>query len=93
MRKHTVVTLFIVIFTMAVSLPNPALSMSVGAQLGVLSVTTPTQVQHAGWCGRRGCLRRPYYQSPPPDAYHSYRPWPFYNYFFGSGWLSYGVYR
>jgi hypothetical protein len=32
---------------------------------------------------RRSCLRRPYYQSPPPYAY--YRPYPYYNYFYGSG--------
>jgi hypothetical protein len=93
-RKHAVATTLAgMILTAAASSPDPAHAMSVGAQLGVLSATAPAQVEQAGWCGRRGCLGRPYYQNPPPYAYYSYRPWPYYNYFFGSGWSSYGVYR
>jgi hypothetical protein len=82
----------------AVSLPNQASAMTVGAPLGILSATAPTQLEQAGgWCGgRRGCWGRPYYQGPPPPppyAYYSYRPWPYYNYFLGSGWSTYGWYR
>jgi hypothetical protein len=73
----------------AVSLPNQASAMTLDA----IGATARTQVEQAGWCGRRGCLGRPYYQSPPPYAYYSYRPWPYYNYFLGSGWPSYGWYR
>jgi hypothetical protein len=73
----------------AVSVPNQASAMTLDA----LRATAGTQVEQAGWCGRRGCLGRPYYQSPPAYAYYSYRPWPYYNYFLGSGWPSYGWYR
>jgi hypothetical protein len=94
MRKRPVaLTLAGVILATSVRSPHPAHAMIVGAQLSILSATALTQVQRAGWCGRRGCLGRPYYQSPPPYAYYSYRPWPYYNYFFGSGWSTYGVYR
>jgi hypothetical protein len=94
MRKRPVApALAGVILATSVSSPHPAHAMIVGAQLSILSATALTQVQRAGWCGRRGCLGRPYYQSPPPYAYYSYRPWPYYNYFFGSGWSTYGVYR
>jgi hypothetical protein len=94
MRKHPVApALAGVLLATSVSSPHPAHAMIVGAQLSILSATALTQVQRAGWCGRRDCLGRPYYQSPPPYAYYSYRPWPYYNYFFGSGWSSYGVYR
>ena len=94
MRKRPVApALAGVILATSVSSSHPAHAMIVGAQLSILSATALTQVQRAGWCGRRGCLGRPYYQSPPPYAYYSYRPWPYYNYFFGSGWSSYGVYR
>jgi hypothetical protein len=93
-RIHAVAAALAGVISMtAISSPNPAHALSVGAQLGVLSATAPTQVQQTGWCSRRGCLGRPYYQSPPPYAYYSYRPWPYYNYFFGSGWSSYGIYR
>jgi hypothetical protein len=79
----------------AVSLPHQAHGMPIGAPLGILSTTAPTQV---GWCSpRRGCLGRPYYQNyeaPPPYAYYwNYRPFPYYNYFLGSGWPSYGWYK
>jgi hypothetical protein len=74
---------------MAMSLPNQASAMTLYA----FGATSGTQVEQAGWCGRRGCLGRPYYQSPPPYAYYSYRPWPYYNYFLGSGWPTYGWYR
>jgi hypothetical protein len=77
----------------AVSLPDQANAMTIG----VLSVTAPTQLEQAGWCGaRRACLGRPYYRSyeaPPPYAYWNYRPFPYYNYFLGSGWPSYGWYK
>jgi hypothetical protein len=77
----------------AVSLPNQACGMTLDASLGVLKAAATTQPEQAGWCGRRGCLGRPYYQSPPPYAYYSYRPWPYYNYFLGSDWPTYGWYR
>jgi hypothetical protein len=94
MRKHSVAApLAGAILATAVSSPNPAHAMSPGSQLGILSAAAPTKVEQTGWCSRRGCLARPYYQSPPPYGYYSYRPWPYYNYFFGSGWSSYGVYR
>jgi hypothetical protein len=94
MRKRPVApALAGVILATSVSSSHPAHAMIVGAQLSILSARALTQVQRAGWCGRRGCLGRPYYQSPPPYAYYSYRPWPYYNYFFGSGWSTYGVYR
>jgi hypothetical protein len=94
MRKQAVAAVLAgALMTTAVSSPNQAHAMSAGAQLGVLSAEAPTQVEQAGWCGRRGCLGRPYYHSPPPYAYYPSRPWPYYNYFFGSGWSSYGVYR
>jgi hypothetical protein len=94
MRKRPVApALAGVILATSVSSSHPAHAMIVGAQLSILSATALTQVQRTGWCGRRGCLGRPYYQSPPPYAYYSYRPWPHYNYFFGSGWSTYGVYR
>jgi hypothetical protein len=67
MRKRPVApTLAGVILATSVSSPHPAHAMIVGAQLSILSATALTQVQRAGWCGRRGCLGRPYYQSPPP---------------------------
>ena len=79
-----------VMLTTGVSLPNQANGMTIS----ILSGTAPAQIERAGWCGgRRGCLGRPYYQSPPPYAYYSYRPWPYYNYFLGSGWPTYGWYR
>jgi hypothetical protein len=94
MRNYAVAaTIAGAVLMTAVNSPRPALAMSVDAQLRVLSATAATQVEQAGWCGRRGCLGRPYYQSPPPYAYHSYRPWPYYSYFPGSGWTSYGVWR
>jgi hypothetical protein len=72
-----------------VSLPNQASAMTVG-----ILTAAPTDLEQAGWCSaRRGCLGRPYYQSPPPYAYYSYRPWPYYNYFYGSGWSTYGFYK
>jgi hypothetical protein len=75
----------------AVSVPNQADAMTIG----ILGAAAPTQLeQTGGWCdARRGCLGRPYYQSPPPYAYYSYRPWPYYNYFLGSGWPTYGWYK
>jgi hypothetical protein len=73
-----------------VSLPNHASAMTVG----ILSATARADLEQAGWCSaRRGCLGRPYYQNPPPYAYYSYRPWPYYNYFYGSGWSTYGLYK
>jgi hypothetical protein len=96
MRKYALsATLAGAMLATAVSLPNQALAMTVGARLGILSATAPTQLEQAGgWCGgRRGCWGRPYYQSPPPYAYYSYRPWPYYNNFWGSGWSTYGFYR
>ena len=79
-----------VMLTTGVSLPNQANGMTIS----ILSGTAPAQIEQAGWCGgRRGCLGRSYYQSPPPYAYYSYRPWPYYNYFLGSGWPTYGWYR
>jgi hypothetical protein len=94
MRKYAVAATFSgAMFAMAVGSPNLARAMSVDARFGVLSATAVTQVEQAGWCGRRGCLGRSYYQSPPPYAYYTYRPWPYYNYFLGSGWSTYGVYR
>ena len=44
-----------------VSLPNQASAMTLDA----LGAAARTQVEQAGWCGRRGCLGRPYYQSAP----------------------------
>lgn len=94
-RRALLTTLASATWTMVVALTNHADAMTIGARLGVLSTTVPTQVEPTGGlCGRRrGCWGRPYYQSPPPYAYYSYRPWPYYNYFLGSGWPSYGLYR
>jgi hypothetical protein len=72
-----------------VGLPNHAEALT---PLGILNATAPSQLEKVGWCDpRRSCLRRPYYESPPPYAY--YRPYPYYNYFYGSGWATYGVYK
>ena len=81
--------------TMVVALTNHASAMTIDPGLDVLSTTVTTQVERArGWCGaQRGCWGRPHYHPPQPYAYHSYRPWPYYNYFLGSGWPSYGWYR
>ena len=87
MRKHAVAALTGVMVTTAVGLPNPAHAMSVGAQLGVLSATTPTQVQLRMVRPAR-LLEASLLSVSPPYAYYSYRPWPYYNYFFGSGWSS-----
>jgi hypothetical protein len=78
-----------------VSLPNQANAMTIGALLGILGASAPTQLEQAGGrCGgRRGCLGRPYYQSPLPYAYYSDRPWPYYNYFMGNAWPTYGFYK
>jgi hypothetical protein len=96
MQKNAVSTVFAgAMLATAVSLPNQASGVTLDPSLGVLGATAPTQLEQAGgWCNaRRGCLGRPYYQSPPPYAYYSYRPWPYYNYFFGSGWSTYGLYK
>jgi hypothetical protein len=96
MRRHALPTaLASATLTMVVALTNHASAMTIGARLGVLGTTATTQVERVGgWCGaRRGCLGRPYYQTTQPYAYYSYRPWPYYNYFLGSGWPSYGWYR
>jgi hypothetical protein len=84
--------LAIATLTMAVVFTSRASAVTIGA---VLSTTASPQVERAGgWCGeRRGCWGRPYHHSPQPYAYYSYRPWPYYNYFLGSGWPSYGWYR
>jgi hypothetical protein len=83
------------ILATAVSLPNQARGMTIGASIAILRATPPAQLEQAGaWCGgRRGCWGRPYYQSPPYAYWNYYRPWPYYNYFLGSGWSTYGLYR
>jgi hypothetical protein len=96
MRRPTLAAaLAVATLTIAVALTSRANAMTIGVRLGVLSTTATTDVERAGgWCGgRRGCWGRPYSQSPQPYAYYSYRPWPYYNYFLGSGWPSYGWYR
>ena len=63
MRKYAVAATFSgAMFAMAVGSPNLARAMSVDARFGVLSATAVTQVEQAGWCGRRGCLGRSYYK-------------------------------
>jgi hypothetical protein len=93
MQKNAVSTVFAGVMAMAMGLPNQAAGMSLDPSLGVLSATGTKQAKQAAWCGRRACLGRSYYQSPPPYAYYSYRPWPYSSYFFGSGWATYGFYK
>jgi hypothetical protein len=92
-NRASLAALTFAIFANMVAIPYETRAMTIASPAGLSSAAAaaeePERIQ---WCGRRGCLR-PHYWEPHPSYWQYYRRWPYYGYFFGSGWPSYGWYR